>query len=136
MSGLISKAQLLACTMVMAASLIASTVNLYFLTATYSRELLKKYEEAVVSQTGSTWTELENRESVSFPGIFKIIYSSSDTFNTLTVKYINHETGMYEYRTLSYSTMYWLLQNAERFGKVTVDRTGNGVHVMITEVVD
>ena len=75
MSGLISKAQLLACTMVMAASLIASTVNLYFLTATYSRELLKKYEEAVVSQTGSTWTELENRESVSFPGIFKIIYS-------------------------------------------------------------
>lgn len=133
MSGLISKSQLLACTMVMAAALISCTVNLYFLTATYSRELLQKYEEAVVTQTGSTWTELANRQKVSFPAIFKIIYSSSDTFDSLTVSYFDEE-GNSATKSLSYSSMYWLLTNADCFGKVTIDYVNGKTHVHVQEV--
>ena len=133
MSGLISKSQLLACTMVMAAALISCTVNLYFLTATYSRDLLQKYEEAVITQTGSTWSELANRQKVSFPDIFKIIYSSSDTFESLTVTYFD-ENGNSATKSLSYSSMYWLLMNADCFGKVSINYVNGKTYVHIQEV--
>ena len=129
MSGLVSKAQMLAVTIVFAAALMATTVNMYFLTTQYARDLVSRYEVAVTTQTGGTWVDLSNQPEVSYPYLFKVLYSSTDTF---------YKCNLYEIgkpvKSIGYGDMYYLLKNADKFAKVDVSTEAGEVIISITEV--
>lgn len=129
MSGLITKAQMLAVTMTFAAALIAVTVNMYFLTTQYARDLVSKYEVAVTTQTGGTWVDLSNQSEVSYPYLFKVLYASTDTY---------YQCNLYEIgkpvKSIEYGDMYYFLKNSQKFAKVDVSTVSGKTIISIMEV--
>ena len=89
MSGIISKSHLMSITIIFSAALLMMGLNLYRALTASAMQLQRKYEEAIVSQTGNTFKDLINKQSVTFPMVYTSIFSNDVLLNYINFEYLN-----------------------------------------------
>lgn len=89
MSGIISEAELLAVTLIFAAALVATGINLFLVLNMSTRMYLDKYVAAVVVHTDNSIDSMLNRGELSFVDVAKAIRSDSINVNKVDIKFLD-----------------------------------------------
>ena len=132
MSGIISEAELLAVTLIFAAALVATGINLFLVLNMSTRHYLDRYVDAVVSHTDCSVEALTARGVVSFPDIAEAIRSDSMNINKVTL--IMEETS---FSNMDANKAYHILfKFSHKLGRINYTMSGTDYTLTIIEEMD
>lgn len=127
MSGIISEAELLAVTLIFAAALVATGINLFLVLNMSTRMYLDKYVSAVVVHTDNSIDSMINRGELSFVDVAKSIRSDAININKVDIKFLNGSA----YLGLDVSKAYHVLFKYSNC-RCTVEYTVSGADYTLT----
>lgn len=131
MSGIISEAELLAVTLIFAAALVATGINLFLLLNKSTQLYLDRYVDAVVTQTNTSVEALAARGVISYVEIAKSLRSDAINVNRVDIYHIG---GSATYN-LNVSEAYnYMFRYSNKFARVTYSQSGTDYILIITEV--
>lgn len=137
MTGIISKSHLLAITMIFAAALLVTGLNLYRTLLVGVWGLQAKYENAMVTQSGNEVQDLTSKSYVTFPRVYTALYAGSMVVDGVDIYYLNDDRETYQ-SPVSYTSIdevsYVLLKEANRCCKATLEQRGKKSYLVLKEV--
>lgn len=137
MSGLITKAHLMAITIIFAGALLVSGLSLYRTLLVGVWGLQTKYETAMVSQTGNEVRDLTSKKHVTFPRVYIVINSGTTLLEGVEIHYLQDGSDTL-YKPMESFTIqdapYVLIKDAHKSCKVQLVQRGNKNYLVLWEV--
>ena len=134
MNAIISKAQLMAITVIFAAALLASLVGEFHLVTKMGLDLMSKYDTAVTSTLGSSVYALEQSGTISFADAEKMLYFSEEHIANVTIRTTGNYFGTTTITKPVDDITPYLTWLSSKFCTATVSKSGNSYNVTLQEV--